>query len=67
MDKKIRAIIQEVFSDLEAACAEVGETLDAESLADAVGDRMSDISAEYRAMPYAARRKMVLEICQEYA
>lgn len=67
MDKQIRAIIQEVFMDLEAACAEVGEHLDAENLADCVGDRMCDISKEYLAIPYAQRRAIVLQICKEYA
>jgi len=62
----MRNIIEEVYSDLEAACAEMGETLDAESLADCVGDRMCDTSAEYRAMPYAQRRAIVLKIARLY-
>ncbi len=67
MKQQIRNIIQEIYMDLEAACAECGEQLDAESLADAVGDRMCDESADYRAMPYAQRRNLVLTICQQYA
>lgn len=53
-------IINEIYSDLEAACAEMGESLDAESLADSVGDRMYDNSEEYRSMPYPQRRALVL-------
>lgn len=66
MEQQIRDIIAGAFSDLEAACAAVGENLDAESLADFVGDRMFDDNAEYRAMPYTLRRNRVLKICAEY-
>lgn len=66
MEQQIRNIINDVFYDLEAACAEVGETLCAQGLADCVGDRMIDTSDEYRAMPYAQRRAFVLSVCQQY-
>ena len=66
MEQEMRQIINDVFSDLEAACAEVGESLDAEDLADCVGDRMHDTSEEYRAMPYAQRRALTLKVCQQY-
>ena len=66
MEEQMRQIINDVYSDLEAAVAECGETLDAEGLADCVGDRMHDDSAEYRAMPYAQRRAMTLRIAQQY-
>ena len=67
MEQRMREIVQEVFFDLEAACAEFGETLDAESLADTIGDRMHDESAEYRAMPWEQRRAMTLRVAQQYA
>ncbi len=66
MEKRMREIVAEVFYDLEAACAEVGESLDAESLADTIGDRMHDESAEYRATPWAQRRAMTLKVAQLY-
>jgi len=66
MQAKIRQIIADIHCDLFAACAEVGETLDAEGLADAVGDRMHDESEEYRNMPYEQRRAIVLRIAREY-
>ena len=66
MESKIRNIIQEIYSDTEAACAEWGESLDAESLADGVCDRLCDTSAAYLAMPYEQRRALVLKICKEY-
>jgi len=67
MEQQIRSIIEEVFSDVEQVCAEMGEDLDAQSLADSVCDRMHDLSAEYRAMPWADRRALVLGICSQYA
>ena len=67
MEQQMRQIVQEVFPDLEAALAECGETLDAESLADTIGDRMCDRSAEYRAMPWEQRRAITLRIAREYA
>jgi hypothetical protein len=67
MEQQMRQIINDVFYDLEAACAEMGESLDAESLADCVGDRMIDDCPEYRAMPYPQRRARVLQVCREYA
>lgn len=66
MEHKIRQIINEIMPDLEQACAEMGEGLDAGSLADAVGDRMFDDCEEYRNMPYPERRAIVLEVCKEY-
>lgn len=67
MEQQIRQIINDIFYDMAAALEECGETIDAESLADAVGDRMHDDSAEYRAMPYEVRRAMTLRIAQQYA
>lgn len=66
MEQQIRQIINDVYSDLEAALAECGETLCAEGLADCVGDRMHDLSEEYRSMPYPQRRALVLQVCQQY-
>lgn len=66
MEQKMRQIINDCYMDLEAACAECGEGLDAESLADFVGDRMCDESPEYRAMPWEERRAMTLRIAQQY-
>lgn len=66
MQAQIRQIITDIYCDLSAACDEVGETLDAEGLADAVGDRMHDESEEYRSMPYEKRRAIVLRIAREY-
>ncbi len=66
MEQQIRQIINDVYWDLEATMVECGETLDAEGLADCVGDRMHDNCAEYRAMPYAQRRAMTLRIAQQY-
>ena len=61
MEKQMRRIVEECYSDL----AECGD-LCAESLADFVGDRMHDESAEYRAMPYAERRKITLQVARDY-
>lgn len=66
MEQKMREIVQEVFYDLQAACAECGEDLDAESLADTIGDRMHDLNAEYRSLPYKQRREMTLRVAREY-
>ena len=66
MENQIRQYINDVFYDLEQACAESGESLCAEGLADAVGDHMYDVSAEYRAMPYDQRRAMTIRITQQY-
>lgn len=66
MENKMRQIINDIMPDLEQACSEMGESLDAESLADAVGDRMHDNSEEYRNMPYLERRAIVLAVCKEY-
>lgn len=66
MKNEMRAIIQDIYCDLEAACAECGEALDAESLADAVGDRMHDTSEEYRAMPWEQRHALTMSVCSEY-
>jgi DNA-binding GntR family transcriptional regulator len=59
-------IINEIYSDLEAACAEFDEQLDAESLADSVGDRLHDELAEYGEMPYTERRAIVMSVCKQY-
>lgn len=67
MEQEIRTIINDVFYDLQAALAECGEEVTAEDLADTVGDRMYDLSDEYRTAPYAERRAFVLNICKEYA
>ena len=66
MEQRIREIIAEVYSDLVKACAYVKEELDAESLADVVGDRMYDESEEYRNMPYAESRAMTLRVAELY-
>ena len=66
MEQRMREIVQEVYYDLEAAVAEFGEELDAETLADTLGDRMHDESAEYRSLPYAERRAMTLRVAQLY-
>lgn len=66
MEQRMNEIIQEVFYDLEAACIEMGEMLDAESLADTVGDRMHDESEEYRNMPWEQRRALVLKVAKKY-
>lgn len=67
MQQQIRSIINDVFYDLQQACAEVGEDLDAEGLADTVCDRMFDSDPNYRKLPYEERRALVLGICKEYA
>lgn len=59
-------IINNIYSDLAAVCAECGQELDAESLADAVGDRLADSSAEYRSWPWPQRRAWVLAVCEQY-
>lgn len=63
MKQQITQIINEVYSDLAQAC---GDDFDAENLADYVGDRMHDESAEFRALPYAQKRTLVLDICKNY-
>jgi hypothetical protein len=66
MNQQVHSIINEVFSDLEQAFADVGALMDAEDLADTVCDRMYDESAEYRSMPYEVRRAHVVNICKQY-
>ncbi len=67
MEQMMRQLINDVFYDLEDAIAGTGEKLDAEILADVLGDRMYDYSEEYRNTPYAERRALLLRICNEYA
>ena len=67
MEQQMREIVQEVFYDLQAACAEFGEELDAETLADTIGDRMCDYSTEYRNMQYEERRALTLKVAKLYA
>lgn len=64
MEQQMCEIVQEVFYDLQA---ELGDDLDAECLADTIGDRMIDESAEYRALSYAQRRTLALRVAQQYA
>lgn len=66
MEQMMRQLINDVFYDLEEACACAGETLDAEILADTLGDRMYDMSEEYRTTPWEKRRAMCLQIAGEY-
>lgn len=66
MKQQIIRIINDVYSDLQAVCEECGDSLDAETLADTVGDRMVDECPEYRAMPYAERRALVVSICKKF-
>lgn len=63
MERRIIEIIQEVYYDLESA---LDGCVDAESLADTVGDRMYDDCPEYRNTPYKDRRALVLSICSKY-
>ena len=67
MEQRMREIVQEVYYDLLEAVGACGEELDAETLADTIGDRMHDESAEYRAMPYDQRRAITLRVAQQYA
>ena len=66
MENMMRQLINDVFYDLEQTCAECGETLDAEILADVLGDRMYDMSEEYRNTPWEVRRAMTLQVAQQY-
>ena len=66
MEQMMRQLINDVFYDLEEACAQGGDTLDAEILADVLGDRMYDMSDEYRNTPWQKRREMTLQIAREY-
>ena len=66
MEQMMREFVQECFYDLQAACEGCGEELDAEGLADFLGDRMHDESAEYRAMPWDERRAITLRVAQLY-
>ena len=61
MEQQMRRIVEECYYDL-AQCGD----LSAESLADFVGDRMHDESAEYSALPYAQRRAMTLQVARDY-
>ena len=63
MEQMIRQLINDVFYDLQEAC---GGDMDAQDLADCVGDRMCDMSEEYRNTPWEVRRKMTLKIAREY-
>lgn len=66
MEQMMRQLINDVFYDLEDAIAGTGEKLDAEILADVLGDRMYDNSEEYRNTPWNIRRAMTLQIASEY-
>ncbi len=66
MEQMMRQLINDVFYDLEDAIAGTGEKLDAEILADVLGDRMYDNSEEYRNTPWNIRRAMVMQIASEY-
>jgi len=66
MEQMMRQLINDVFYDLEDAIAGTGEELDAEILADVLGDRMCDMSEEYRNTPWPKRRAMCLQIAREY-
>jgi len=66
METLMRQLINDVFYDLEEACAAGGEKMDAEILADVLGDRMYDMSEEYRNTPWEKRRAMTLQIAGEY-
>lgn len=66
MEQLMRQIINDVFYDLEEAIQGTGDRLDAETLADVLGDRMYDMSEEYRSTPWAERRALALQIAQQY-
>lgn len=66
MEQMMRQLVNDVFYDLEQVCAECGDTLDAEMLADVLGDRMCDMSEEYRNTPWPKRRAICLQIAREY-
>lgn len=66
MENMMRQLVNDVFYDLEEACSQGGEKLDAEILADTLGDRMYDMSEEYRNTPWEKRREMTLQIAREY-
>ncbi len=66
MEQMMRQLINDVFYDLEDAIAGTGEKLDAEILADVLGDRMYDHSEEYRNTPWTVRRAMTMQIASEY-
>jgi hypothetical protein len=62
MEQQMHEIVQEVFYDLQATC----DVLDAETLADTIGDRMFDYSEEYRNTEYVKRRALVLKVARQY-
>jgi hypothetical protein len=66
MEQQIRNIIDSVFYDLSAAYLALDDSIDAERLADFVGDRMYDDCPEYRTLPHEQRRATVLKVCKEY-
>ena len=67
MEQQIRSIISDIYYDLKEAIESYGGgELDAESLADSVGDRLHDDCPEYRTMSYDEGRAIVLKICKEY-
>lgn len=66
METLMRQLINDVFYDLQEMCNATGDQLDAETLADVLGDRMSDTSEEYRNTPWEARRAMTLRIAKQY-
>ena len=66
MEQMMRQLINDIYRDLEDAIECTGEKLDAETLADVLGDRMYDYSEEYRNTPWAVRRAMTMQIASEY-
>lgn len=66
MLEQMRALINDVFYDLEDVCSSSGQTLNAELLADVLGDRMYDISEEYRRLDCTVGRALCLQVASEY-
>ena len=61
MNEQMIEIVQAVYSDLATI-----EGFCAETLADAIGDRMYDSCEEFRKMPYTESREMTLQFAQKY-
>jgi len=66
MEELMEELVQESLWDLEAAVESTGEPLDAQGLADFLGDKMMDVSPEYRAMDSWQRWELALKVARKY-
>jgi hypothetical protein len=66
--KMMHAAVNDCFYDLQQACADCGESLCAEGLADFLQDKMYDYNVqEYNSFSYEENRALALSVARNYA